>query len=78
MSTYLRPHANLCLSDKEEGQISLSPSCSPTSFLVSSSVVAKPFTSFCLATGGGVGGREAGGVGGLLRLFCWRSRQEVM
>lgn len=40
------------------------------SFLDSSSVVAKPFTSFCLATGGGVGGREAGGVGGLLRLFC--------
>lgn len=51
-----------------------SPSCSVMSFLDSSSVVAKPFTSFCLATGGGVGGREAGGVGGLLRLSCWRKR----
>lgn len=39
------------------------------SFVLSSSVVAKPFISFCLAAGGGVGGSEAGGVGGLLRLF---------
>ena len=33
------------------------------------------FTIFCLATGGGVGGREAGGVGGLLRLFCCMVKQ---
>lgn len=48
------------------------PSCPliTPAFLASSSAVAKPFTIFCLTTGGGVGGREAGGVGGLLRLFC--------
>lgn len=39
-------------------------------FRASSSVVAKPLTIFCRATGGGVGGSDAGGVGGLLRLFC--------
>lgn len=39
------------------------------SFLLSSSVVANPLSSFCLGSGGGVGGNEAGGVGGLLRLF---------
>jgi len=43
--------------------------------LASSSAVAKPFNSFCLATGGGVGGSEAGGVGGLLRLFCYKHKQ---
>lgn len=37
--------------------------------------MAKPFNSFCLATGGGVGGSEAGGVGGLLRLFCYKPKQ---
>lgn len=38
--------------------------------LASSSVVAKPLIIFCRFTGGGVGGRDAGGVGGLLKLFC--------
>lgn len=41
-------------------------------FPASSSAVAKPFAIFWQATGGGVGGREAGGVGGLLKLFCCR------
>lgn len=41
-------------------------------FPASSSVVAKPFAIFWQAIGGGVGGREAGGVGGLLKLFCCR------
>lgn len=90
VSTYLWPHGGfkvskaashvngLTLSCETKQWERLSPSCSPRSFLASSSVVAKPFTSFCLATGGGVGGREAGGVGGLLRLFCCRDRQEAM
>lgn len=38
--------------------------------LASSSVVANPLIIFCRFTGGGVGGREAGGVGGLLKLLC--------
>ncbi len=52
--------------------------CSPSwptmtpPLLASSSVVAKPLSNFWRATGGGVGGREAGGVGGLLKLFCCR------
>ena len=40
--------------------------------LASSSVVAKPLIIFWRLTGGGVGGRDAGGVGGLLRLLCYR------
>lgn len=44
--------------------------------LASSSVVAKPLIIFCWFTGGGVGGREAGGVGGLLRLLCWRNNAQ--
>ena len=45
--------------------------------LASSAVVAKPLIIFCRLTGGGVGGRDAGGVGGLLRLFCWKPKMSV-
>lgn len=56
-----------------------SPSCPAMTppLPASSSVVAKPFSSFCRATGGGVGGKEAGGVGGLLRLFCCKRDTNV-
>lgn len=36
----------------------------------SSSPEVTPFSSLCCTDGGGVGGREDGGVGGLLRLLC--------
>lgn len=54
------------------------PPCLPmtAAFLASSSAVAKPFTIFCRATGGGVGGSDAGGVGGLLRLLCCSGEKE--
>ncbi len=58
--------------------LSLAINCSPSwptmtpPLLASSSVVAKPLSIFWRATGGGVGGREEGGVGGLLKLFCCR------
>lgn len=45
--------------------------------LASSSVVAKPLIIFCRFTGGGVGGRDAGGVGGLLRLLCCRDQYNI-
>lgn len=44
--------------------------------LASSSVVANPLIIFCRFTGGGVGGRDAGGVGGLLRLLCCRNQNK--
>lgn len=44
--------------------------------LASSSVVANPLIIFCRFTGGGVGGRDAGGVGGLLKLLCCRSQEQ--
>lgn len=44
--------------------------------LASSSVVANPLIIFCRFTGGGVGGRDAGGVGGLLRLLCCRNQNQ--
>lgn len=49
------------------------------SFLVSfrSSVAVTPFTIFCCTEGGGVGGKDEGGVGGLLRLFFKIKEDEV-
>lgn len=54
------------------------PECLPiaTALLASSSVVANPLIIFCRFTGGGVGGRDAGGVGGLLRLLCCRNQNQ--
>lgn len=42
-----------------------------------SSVVANPLIIFWRFTGGGVGGSDAGGVGGLLRLLCCRNQQST-
>lgn len=42
--------------------------------LASSSVVANPLIIFWRFTGGGVGGRDAGGVGGLLKLLCCENK----
>lgn len=54
------------------------PECLPmaAALLASSSVVANPLIIFCRFTGGGVGGRDAGGVGGLLRLLCFRNQDQ--
>lgn len=46
--------------------------------LANSSVVANPLIIFCRFTGGGVGGSDAGGVGGLLRLLCCRGHTQTI
>lgn len=46
--------------------------------LANSSVVANPLIIFCRFTGGGVGGSDAGGVGGLLRLLCCRGHAQTV
>lgn len=45
--------------------------------LLASSSVANPLIIFCRLTGGGVGGRDAGGVGGLLKLLCCKLGTEA-
>ena len=44
----------------------------------SSSTTVTPLGSLCCTDGGGVGGREDGGVGGLLRLLCKKRNKHLL
>lgn len=63
----------------QNGLWEVTSKCIPkaAALFASSSVVANPLIIFCRFTGGGVGGSEAGGVGGLLRLLCCRNQQST-